>query len=347
MDEVHFTALFGERGHAGVLLQRGGILVAFSILTEDGEQSGGKTGPGSREGGEELGILVLTGLFGNESVKVEDAFLDVFELVNEGGDEKLVDFKEAGIGAKRHCFFDQLETLLDDFRTAASLLVVKLGDRAGTSFLNCLEGGPFGEKGDGQRGEEVTPDKLEGLWVVVFEGLGEFVGKAGPDVDELAAFFDEGGDLVGQRVGDGVGLHGTIPFVDEAGEGLGVAPIILGAGGAEGFAVFFDDGGIDQIDRELVKLAEEAHQVLAGLLDAEGDGLAILELGGQLLDPGEKGFGSRGDLLLIDGVSRRVELTDVDGLVGAVEADVGVVFHFGIGSKFRLRARGLDRATAL
>ena len=39
-----------------------------------------------------------------------------------------------------------------------------------------------------------------------FEGLGEAVGEAGADVDELAALFDEGVDLVREGVGGGVGF---------------------------------------------------------------------------------------------------------------------------------------------
>ena len=120
--------------------------------------------------------------------------------------EELVGFEEVGVGADGDGGGDEGESFFDDFGTTASLFVVELGDGGGAGFLETLEGGPFGKQGAGEWGEEVAADELEGLGVVVFEGLGEAVGEAGADVDELAALFDEGVDLVREGVGGGVGF---------------------------------------------------------------------------------------------------------------------------------------------
>lgn len=227
----------------------------------------------------------------------------------------MVGFEEAFVGAHGDGFGDEFEALFDDFWAATALLVVELGDGGGLGFLDGLEAGPFGEQGAGERGEEVAPDELEGLWVVVFEGLSELVGEAGADVNELASFFDEGGNLAREGVGGGVGLKSGVSFVDELGEGPGVSFVVFGPGGGEAFAVFFDDGGVDEIDGKEMKLAEEMDEVLAGLFDAEGDGLPVWDVGGELLDPGEEGFGGGGDFVLSEDVARGVEDAGVDGLV--------------------------------
>jgi len=151
----------------------------------------------------------LATLFGERShagVALQGGCVLVAAAIVAKDGEELADFEEAGVSAEGGGFLDEFETFLDDFGTTAALLAVELGDGAGAGFLDGLEGGPFGEQGDGERSEEVTPDELEGLGVVVFEGLGEFVGEAGANVDELASLLNEGGDLVGERVGGGAGF---------------------------------------------------------------------------------------------------------------------------------------------
>ena len=74
-------------------------------------------------------------------------------------------------------------------------------------------------------------------------------------------------------------------------------------------------------------MGEEVDEVLAGLFDAEGDGLAVGEGVLEVLDPGLEGLGRGADLVLEEDVSGRVEVAGVEGLVGSVDADEGVVFH--------------------
>jgi len=81
-------------------------------------------------------------------------------------------------------------------------------------------------------------------------------------------------------------------FVDESGESLGVAAVVLGAGGADGFTVAFDEGGVDEVDGEGFELTEEVDEVLAGLFDAEGDGLVVGEVGAEAFDPGGRSSGA-------------------------------------------------------
>ena len=42
MDEVHFTALFGEGGNSTVFLKGGGVLVAGAIGAKEAEEAGGE-----------------------------------------------------------------------------------------------------------------------------------------------------------------------------------------------------------------------------------------------------------------------------------------------------------------
>jgi len=148
-------------------------------------------------------------------------------------------------------FFDELETVLNDFGATTSLGVIKLGEGSGAGFLEDLEGGPFCEQSAGKRGKEIATNELEGLWVVVFESLGEFVGEAGADVDELAPFFDEGGELMGEWIWVVEGLKLEVSLEDELRDGMSITTVIFCAGGAEGLAVFFNDGGVYEVDRLL------------------------------------------------------------------------------------------------
>ena len=223
---------------------------------------------------------------GNEAVEFLDAGLDLVELFGKGLGEGLVDFEQGGVGAHGVGVCDELKTFFDHFGAPASLFVVEAGDGGGAGFLEVLEGGPFGEQSAGERGEEVTANELEGLWEVVFEVLGEAVGEAGAGVDELAAFFGEGGNLMGERVGNGEGLKAGVTFVKEEGQGVGVAPVVFGFGGAERFAVAFNEGGVDEVEFEEGKLGEEVDKVLARLFDTEGDVGSGGELVLEASDPG-------------------------------------------------------------
>lgn len=186
---------------------------------------------------------------------------------------------------------DDFKALFERFRPPASVGVVEFGDGGGSGFLKGFESRPLGEEGAGERGEEITADELQGLGEAVFEGLGEFVGEAGADADELAAFFGEQGDLVGEWIRGGPWLEVLVALVDEEGEGVGIASVVFGARGVEGFPVFLDDGGIDEVEAQEAELAEEVDEVLARLFDAEGDVATGREVLFQLADPEEQGFG--------------------------------------------------------
>ncbi len=327
MNEVHLTALFGDRRDSAVHLEGGGVFEFAAIATKVSEKAGGQGGPGSGQGSENPGVLMFAGPLFSESVEALDGGLHGADLADESEDEFGVDFEDGFPSAKRDGVADDLETFFDDLGATAPLLVVELGNGCGPGFLKCMERGPFGEEGAGERCEEVAPDEIEGLGKGVLEGLGELVGEAGADADELAAFLGEQRDLVGERIGRFPGLKPCVALMHEECDRMGVAAIVLGAGGAEAFAVFLDDGRIDEVEAQEIELAEEVDQVLAGLLDAQGDAAAGRQFVFKIADPGQQVLRGGAGLGLIDGLASGIEDAEVEGCVGTVDADELVVFH--------------------
>lgn len=207
---------------------------------------------------------------------------------------------------------DELESFFDDLWPPAGVFVVELGDGGGPSFSKILKRGPFGEESTGERAEEVATDKMQCLWEGVLEGLSEFVRQAGANADELASLLGEQGDLVGNRVDGRPRLKSCVTFVDEECECVGITAVVLGAGGAEAFAVLLDDGGIDEEEVEEVELAEEVDEVLAGLLDAEGNGLAGWQGFFKALNPGKEGFGGGADFRVSEAFAFGIEDAEVE-----------------------------------
>jgi hypothetical protein len=75
--------------------------------------------------------------------------------------------------------------------------------------------------------------------------------------------------VVGQPGGEAVAV-----VEDEFGGVLSVGRVVLGARGREGFAVLGQGLGMDRVEDEDVVLQEGAAERAAGLLEADGDGLA-------------------------------------------------------------------------
>ena len=327
VDEMHLAALFGERGYSALFLDGGGTLVFSAVAAEEGKQAGGEGGTGSGKGFEDGGILMLGGVLFDFGIEVQEAGLHGGDLTDQGEDEFDIDGEDGFFGAEGNGVLDELNARFDDFGAAAAMSIVELGDGGGFGFLKRLEGGPFGQEGAGERCVEIAAGEFEGLGETVFEGLGESIGEAGADADELAAFFGEQGDLIGKWIDGNPGLKPGVALEDKKREGVGVAAVILGAGGAEGFAVFLDDGGVDEIEAEKGELAEEVDQVLTRLLNAEGNGVALWKGFFEFPDPGEQGLGGGADFGLDGCFARGVQRADVNGGIRAVNADVEVVFH--------------------
>lgn len=337
VDEAGLAALFGERGDAAVFLQRGGVVIAGAVGTEEGEQARRERGAGAGQALEDPDVLVLGCESGDELVETGDGGLDAADLDGQRADERGVGLEGGGIVAHGHGVADEVESPLDGAGPAAGVGDVEPADRFPARLAEILKGGPFFEEGAGERGEEVAAGEIEGLGEAFLEDLGEFVGEAGADGDELAAFLHQGGETARGGIGGSPWFEVVVTFEGETCERAGVAAVVLGAGGAEALAEFLELGGVDQEEAQEVEAAEEIDEVLAGLLDAEGGGCAVPELAADLLGPRGERLGRGGDAELPEDAPVRVEDADVEVRVGAVDADEELGFH-GVGWGWNTRA---------
>ena len=262
-----------------------------------------------------MDVLMFGRQFLDDGVEFLDTGLDGGNLANQCVNEFGMGHKDAFLSAEGNAVLDDFDAILNDFGAATAMGEVELGDGGWFCFLDGLKGRPFGEKGTSERGVDVAPDELEGLWEAVFEGLGEFVGQAGTDANELASLLGEQGDLVSQRIGGAPWLEFDVAFKHEERERFGIASVVFGAGWAEAFAVFFDDGRIGQVEAQECELAEEVNQVLARLLDAKRNGLAFRQGFFEFPDPGQQGLGGAADLGLRGDFSGSIQRAGVDGSV--------------------------------
>ena len=327
MNETHLAALLGQGSDPAVLLDGGRGVVFGTVAAEEGEQAGRKGRAGTGQRAEEHGVGMFREFLFNQAFEAENAVLRRGDLADERVDEQCVGLEHGLVGAHGHGVADHLETLFDDFRAAALSGIIELLDGRRPRFSQGLEVGPIHQEIAGERRVKVAPAQFKRLREDFLEGLGEPVGEVGADINELTAFLGEQGDLVGERIMRGPWLEPSVPLKDEKIQRAGVSPVILGPGGAEAFAVFFDDGGVDEVEAQEIELAEEMDEVLARLLDADGGGCALGQGFPDFPRPGHERFGAGRDFGLGEDRCRGVQETDVNARVGTIQADEEVVFH--------------------
>lgn len=327
VDEVRLAALFGDGGDAAMTLHARGVRVDGAVGPEEGGDAGAEIGPGSRQGAENVGILVSEESVGDELIESRDAGLQSADLFDESESELGIGVDDDLVGADRHRIGDDFEAFLDGLGTTRTVGEIELFDGVGASLAQGLEGGPLFEEGERQRSEQVAAGQLESLREAVFEDLGEAVGGADAQIDKLTALLGEDGEFAGAGI---VGLprgQKVVLLEDEPGEMEGVLFVVLGAGGVEGFAVALEGDRIDQVQAQEVELAEEVQEAGARLLDAECGARAGREHGLNLASPGHHDFGSGGDRRLFEDLAVQVEEAEVEPGVGAIDADEEVRFH--------------------
>jgi len=275
---------------------------------------------------------------GDELLVALDLRAQQVELADEEEGELAAWRDQSLVGGDRDGCGGCGDALLDDGFAVALVGIVEGAQLRGGRGLERLEVGELGQEAAGERGAEPLSGEIESLGlppnlkrsdtaepdaggiIVDFQCRGEPVGGLGDLVDEHAAVLEVAAQLADLRGGRAPRGELAVSLEEEAGDASGIFLVVLGTGGVEGLAVSLDEEGIDEEQVDEVELSEEAGDVGAGLLDADGD-LSVGVGRAQGVDPLEEGPGPGRDLGEVGGAALRIDAGDVELGVGPVDAD--------------------------
>ena len=146
------------------------------------------------------------------------------------------------------------------------------------------------------------------------------VTQAGAMIDDVAAVDDQALELAGGSILGGPRTELGPVMGQEVGHELGVEAVVFGTTNDKGLAELLEADGIDGVEGDPIVAAQEADEVVGGLLENDGDpvlGEALTQVGGPGLEGGRIG-GEGGGILLL---GLEVQEMEVDLAVGSIHAD--------------------------
>ena len=117
----------------------------------------------------------------------------------------------------------------------------------------------------------------------------QFVGEAGPVIDEVATLFVQQSHLAGCHRVRLPGAQMVPMFAEQLQEQVRIDQIIFGATGVKGFPKTSHAFGVDRIRHDMFVLAEAGQERAAGLFEGEGN-FAVGEARAQRVRPLRQGF---------------------------------------------------------
>jgi hypothetical protein len=327
MDPGCMATAFGDRGEAGVLLERIGGGVAVALFADGDKETWGKDGAGARQSSKQGEVRRALGAWHTGFVTGVDGWQGHAKLRHEGVDQEGSGRDDALIGGQGWGALDGLHAVVDDVGVTQVMGVEKALEGGAPREVGGLEGWPWGEAIAADGGVFVV-QPLEDVREVVLQGAGEAMGEAHVVAHEAAAMVDEW--LEGTHWG-ALGVEGceVVAMREQEFElEFGVRGVVLGVAGGEGLAVSREGKGMDGNEHEEVIRAQGGDK--RALLKFEADGARLA------LEPLAQGANP-----CIDGFWRGLD----DGVLAFVRAgglSAEIVFGIGpiaaeVGGKFLLQ----------
>jgi len=135
-----------------------------------------------RMGAEDLGQTLF---------ELGEGALKVLELAADQLHAQKVTLQDGGFVGQGDGARDVLESVGDEGLAARAVDVIKLLHGGRLGFLDGLQGGPFEQKGGGQRTPKLFAAQFQGLREVLFEQGLQAIGQAGAFIDDPAPMVDQ------------------------------------------------------------------------------------------------------------------------------------------------------------
>ena len=200
MHPAGLAAAYGDRGDAGVGLERTGGLPAGAVGPEGGRQAGRAHRTRPRQTHEEVVVGVIREDRGDGGIKGPDRVEERAQLRGVGLDGEAEGVDDRGVGGQRLGRGDLREPVVDDGGSATVVLLIEPSHRGGARPLDGGQRRPLPQEVATLARVEGA-DPVEGLGKILLEQAGEPVGEGDTVLDKLPALLAQQLQFAG---GDGL-----------------------------------------------------------------------------------------------------------------------------------------------